>query len=79
MKSLAEKSQVLVVTHLPQLASLAEHHFCISKEHSEGRTYAKIRSVHGEERLREMSRMLGGEGNSSAVREHARELLTHIA
>ena len=79
LKSLAEKSQVLVVTHLPQLASLAEHHFCISKEHSEGRTYAKIRSVHGEERLREMSRMLGGEGNSSAVREHARELLTHIA
>ena len=41
LKSLAEKSQVLVVTHLPQLASLAEHHFCISKEHSEGRTYAK--------------------------------------
>ncbi len=75
LKELAKHSQTIVVTHLPQIASLAEQHFCIQKRYLEGRVSSHISLVEEEDRLHELARMLGGITNSSIVIEHARELL----
>ncbi len=75
LQRLAGQSQVLVVTHLHQIASLADQHFRIRKEQREGRTTTRVRRLQGEERLREMARMLGGDATGSVVYEHARRLL----
>ena len=75
LEKLAEKGQVLVVTHLPQIARLAHHHFCVSKEYSGGRVVSQLKYLQKEERLHEIARMLGGEVAGPVVLEHARELL----
>jgi DNA repair protein RecN (Recombination protein N) len=66
---------VLVVTHLHQIASLADQHFCIRKQAQAGRTATGVQRLQGEARLKEMARMLGGEASGKMVIEHARELL----
>ncbi|HEV2754875.1 MAG TPA: DNA repair protein RecN [Actinomycetota bacterium] len=68
-------SQVLVVTHLPQVAAFAEHQVVVTKEAAAGRTGARVVPVAGEERLEELSRMLAGMRHSERARDHARELL----
>ena len=68
-------SQVLVVTHLPQVAAFAEHQVVVSKEAAAGRTGAHVVPVAGDERLEELSRMLAGMRHSERARDHARELL----
>jgi DNA repair protein RecN (Recombination protein N) len=67
--------QVLVVTHLPQVAAFADAHVAVSKEERDGRTIASARAVAGEERLTELSRMLSGQPASAVARRHAEELL----
>lgn len=72
---LAEHSQVLVVTHLPQVASFADQHIVVQKD-SEGRvTRTSITEVTGAERTAELSRMLSGQDTSAAAQAHAEELL----
>lgn len=73
---LSGRHQVLCVTHLPQVASLARNHFLVSKAQSENATSVSIHSIHQNEadRLDELARMLGDRGSSSA-RAHAKELL----
>ncbi|MEA2433218.1 MAG: repair protein RecN [Actinomycetota bacterium] len=68
-------AQVLVVTHLPQVAAFATSHFRIVKETTGNRTRAKVAVVEGEERVEELSRMLSGLPESERAREHAQELL----
>ena len=63
--------QVIVVTHLPQVAAFADAHVAVRKEEREGRTVASARAVAGEERLVELSRMLSGQPASAAARRHA--------
>ena len=75
LKRLSGQSQVLVVTHLHQIASLADQHFSIRKRSMAGRTATGVQRLHGEARLKEMARMLGGESSGKMVIEHARELL----
>ena len=79
LKILAMQGQVIVVTHLHQIASLADHHFKLFKETNAGRTTSRLQKLQGEIRLREMARMLGGESSGPMVMEHARELLSRSA
>ena len=76
---LAESAQVIVVTHLPQVASWAGCHVRIVKEtrveDGEERTLSRIEPLEGEARVRELARMLAGDAESDAALEHAAELL----
>jgi DNA repair protein RecN (Recombination protein N) len=67
--------QVLVVTHLAQVASQADAQISVVKGTSRGRTVTKATTVEGEDRVTELSRMLSGHPDSDAARAHARELL----
>lgn len=68
-------TQVLVVTHLPQVAAFAEHQYVVSKGAMDGRTSSEVARVEGEARVEELSRMLAGLPESERAREHAQELL----
>lgn len=78
-RSLAELAaagtQVIVVTHLPQVAAFADEHHSVLKEVAGGRTRAVVRRIVGEERVTEVTRMLAGLPESERGRDHARELL----
>jgi DNA repair protein RecN (Recombination protein N) len=73
--ALGRDHQVLVVTHLAQVAAFADQQVLVSKTESEGRTVAGARPVTGNDRVVELSRMLSGHPDSAAARKHAKELL----
>ena len=75
LASLGDRDQVLVVTHLPQVACRAAAHFVVRKQSVQGRTVTRVERVSGEERVDELVRMLGGGRGTPAARAHARELL----
>ena len=75
LRSLGENRQVLCITHLPQVASLAETHFTLEKDVSGERASASVRRLDGEGVVEEIRRMLGGERSDDAATRHARELL----
>jgi DNA repair protein RecN (Recombination protein N) len=75
LAALARRHQVLCITHLPQIAKFADHHFKISKQVVSGRTRTDITPLSKDERTREIARMLGGEKITRVTLEHARELL----
>ncbi len=75
MKQLGRERQVLAVTHLPQVAACADHHFVVSKRTQAGSTRSDVNAVRGEDRVAEVARMLGGERLSGTSRAHAQELL----
>ncbi|MFN2389681.1 MAG: DNA repair protein RecN [Actinomycetota bacterium] len=68
-------AQALVVTHLPQVAAFADHHYRVLKQEAAGRMVAVVQEVEGPERVAELSRMLAGLPESERAREHAQELL----
>jgi len=71
---LARNHQVIVVTHLPQVAAFADHHVVIGKE--EGGRTSTVATLSGDERVGELARMLAGMGNTETGRAHAEELLS---
>ncbi len=73
MRKLAEKHQVLCITHLPQVAAAASTHFIVTKEVVQGRTYSQLHEVEGKARQEEIARMLGGKSDSAL--KHAASLL----
>ncbi|HEX3332761.1 MAG TPA: DNA repair protein RecN [Acidimicrobiales bacterium] len=75
LHEVARDRQVLVVTHLAQVASRADAQVRVEKHESGGRTITSASTVAGEERVTELSRMLSGHPGSDAARAHARELL----
>ena len=75
LRDLAAGRQVLCITHLPQVASLAATHFRITKGLEDGATLARVEAVEGDELLAEIVRMLGAERGDAAAEGHARELL----
>jgi DNA repair protein RecN (Recombination protein N) len=75
LRRLAERHQVLCVTHLPQIASLATTHFAVSKRHEKTRTVVAVRALDDEARIEEVARMLGGETITDVARRHAREMV----
>ncbi|HET6936710.1 MAG TPA: DNA repair protein RecN, partial [Candidatus Angelobacter sp.] len=75
LKSLARGNQVLCITHLPQIASFADHHFLIEKREAAGRARTVVRQLSPEERTEEVARMLSGEQLTETSRQHAEQLL----
>ncbi len=75
LKSLAKANQVLCVTHLPQIASFADHHYLIEKLESAGRTRTKVRLLDASQRTEEVARMLSGAKLTETSRQHAEQLL----
>jgi len=75
LAKVAESSQVLCVTHLPQIAGRADRHFSIEKAAQGERTVITVTPLEGEDRVREIARMLGATGDAGAAVDHARELL----
>ena len=75
MKQLGKDRQVLAVTHLPQVAACADHHLLVAKRSDKGQTASSVALVHGEQRVAEVARMLGGEKLSSTTLAHAKEML----
>ncbi|HUS61782.1 MAG TPA: DNA repair protein RecN [Acidimicrobiales bacterium] len=76
---LARDHQVLVVTHLPQVAAFADHQVAVTKAERGGRTVASMAMLDGEARVVELSRMLAGHAESESAQDHARELLARSA
>ena len=75
---LGKDRQVLCVTHLPQVAARADHHFLVHKEaDASGTTLSHVIPIAAETRTQEIARMLGGERISATTLAHARELLDH--
>ncbi len=75
LRALGAEHQVLCITHLPQVASLADVHFRLEKDVSGGQAEASVQRLDGEGVVEEIRRMLGGEKSDEAATRHARELL----
>jgi len=75
MHQLGADRQVLAVTHLPQVASCADHHLVVAKQLAANATLSSVSMVRGEQRVAEIARMLGGEKLSSTTLAHAKEML----
>jgi DNA repair protein RecN (Recombination protein N) len=76
LQALANRGQVLCVTHLPQVASQADHQLRVSKLVAAGKTRTRIDALDDAARVEELARMLGGTQITARTREHAREMLT---
>ena len=75
LKSLSRSNQVLCVTHLPQIATFADHHYLIEKKAVGGRTRTSVHLITGEERTEEVARMLSGAKLTETSRKHAEQML----
>ena len=75
IKLIAAHSQVLCITHLPQVAAVAQHHFLIKKGVHDNRTTTRVTALSADQRVDELARMLSGEKITQLTREHAQELL----
>jgi DNA repair protein RecN (Recombination protein N) len=71
----SRQQQVLCVTHLHQIAALADHHLSVSKSIAKGRTRIRVTPLDREERVEELARMLGASPASESVKEHVRSLM----
>ena len=75
LKKLSGANQVICVTHLPQIAGFADHHYFVEKHSEHGRTIATIEELASEARTREIGRMLSGERITQEALRHAEQLL----
>jgi DNA repair protein RecN (Recombination protein N) len=76
LADIATDHQVLVVTHLPQVAAFARHQLTVSKESKRNETFVSVRPATGDARVVELARMLSGSPDSAKAQAHARELLS---
>ena len=77
LRSVAQHKQVLCVTHLPQLAALAQNHLLIAKEERDGRTYTTVTPLDIEGRKRELARIIGGANITETTLKSAEEMLKY--
>lgn len=75
LSELSRRSQVICVSHLAQIAAWADHHFLIHKAMEQDRTMVRVKGIQGDERVRELARMMAGDPDSDTGLAHARELL----
>ncbi|BDD07761.1 DNA repair protein RecN [Fulvitalea axinellae] len=75
MEDMALKHQLLVITHLPQIASRGEHHYFVFKDHTQERTVSRMRLLDDNERVEEVAKMIGGARPTDSAYQSARELL----
>lgn len=76
LKSVSRSKQVLCVTHLPQIAAVADNHLLISKSEQNGRTYTKVTPLDRDGRAREIARIIGGAEITDVTLESAMEMLS---
>ena len=76
LKSLAQQRQVLVVTHLPQIAAMSDMHFVVHKEKTGERTSTRVKALTRQEKVLEVARMLAGEQITDLSKKHAEEMVT---
>jgi DNA repair protein RecN (Recombination protein N) len=79
LKRVAAKRQVFCITHLPQIASMADSHFGVSKSVKQERTSTEVRHLDDRERIDEIARMLGGSTITDATMKHAEEMVARGA
>ena len=79
LAKLAKDSQVIVVTHLPQVAVWADQHLVVEKSDSGYVTVSDVKLVSGAGRIKEIARLLSGQDESKSAHEHAEELLEMVA
>jgi DNA repair protein RecN (Recombination protein N) len=75
LKELARAHQIICVTHLPQIATFADHHYLISKKEVSGRTRTSVSEIKGEERTEEIARMLSGAKLTDTSLKHAEQMI----
>ncbi len=77
MRKLSASLQVISITHLPQIASLGNHHYFVYKEHTEKESLTKLKELSKDDRVIEIAKMLSGDNPSSGAIENAKELLSY--
>lgn len=75
MRNLASQKQVICITHLPQVAGVAKHHYCIEKEEKDDETITSIYKLNTDQRIHEIAKMLSGEKITDAALANAKKLL----
>lgn len=75
LKNVSTTTQSLCVTHLPQIAAMADSHYLISKSEQNGRTYTQVTPLDTNGRVEELARIIGGDQNGTAAYDYAKELL----
>ncbi|MCD6360218.1 MAG: DNA repair protein RecN, partial [Armatimonadetes bacterium] len=75
LATVAARAQVLVVTHLPQIACMADHQLAVVKVVEGGRTFVRVRELGDDERVEEIARMMGDAGDTESAGRHAAEML----
>lgn len=75
MKMMSTNRQVFAITHLPQIAAKGDYHFKVFKEDVNGKTTTQLKHLSENDRITEISEMLGGKNSSKSARDHAIELL----
>lgn len=75
LKELSKVAQVIVVTHLPQVAAWGDTHFVVSKDEKGSVSLSQVRKVSSDKRIEEIARMLAGHETSESARKHAEELI----
>ena len=75
LRKIAEKKQVFSITHLPQIAGMAQTHYLIRKAVKSNRTRSLIQELDADERVAEIARMSGGETITEATLKHAKEMI----
>ncbi|HYE09301.1 MAG TPA: DNA repair protein RecN, partial [Patescibacteria group bacterium] len=78
IKAISKNSQILCITHLPQIASLSDNHILVDKVVQDNKTYTKIKILDDSEKIYEIARMLGGNENIEASIEHAKKLVGKV-
>ena len=79
LQGIGKRCQVLCVTHLPQVAACADHHYAVRKGESAGKVTSVVETLKGSARFEEIARMLGGVEITARTRAHAREMLATSA
>lgn len=77
LEKLARHNQVICITHLPQIACYADHHYLIDKKVVKERTYTSVQKLDQEERIQEIARLIAGSRITETVLKNAREMLSH--
>lgn len=76
LQNLAKVTQTISITHLPQIAKMADQHFSVRKDVAKGRTRTRVVQLAADDRAEELAKLLGGEEISELTMEHAREMLS---
>ena len=75
LKQLSKTQQIICVTHQPQVAALADHHYLVEKATKSKKTFVAIRKLNKQNRVKEIARMLAGENITETAQKHAQELI----